>query len=60
MNVVPNAGPLSRVKTGGQIVDAVAPAGISAPHQSSFNRLEFEIFGVRLDVHEGPGTDDAK
>ena len=40
------------------IVDAVAVLAVS--HQSSFHRLEFELFGARLDVGEGPGTDNSK
>ena len=32
----------------------------TVPHLSSFHCLEFKIFGVRLSVHEGLGTDDSK
>ena len=35
-------------------------AGLLLPNQSSFHRLESKLFGVRLIMHEGPGTDDSK
>ena len=46
---------------GGRIEHPMALiAVVAVPHQSSFSRLELKLFGLRLDVHEGAGTDDLK
>ena len=45
----------------GRVVDTVALAVGSVPDQQPlFHYLEFELLGVRLDVHKGPGADDSK